>query len=290
MEVAMTSYQPRTILCPIDFSELATQALQYAKRLASCWDARLVVLYADTFLPPPYFTAEETKDIAKSLEQSKQAARKHLDRYVEDQLGQGIRAESRLVESLPVPAILDTAEQEKADLIVMGTHGRSGLSRLMMGSVAERVLRETHIPVLTVRQGDGSSKPAGKSTHEILCPVNYTELSRTALEYAVSLAACSGAIVRVVHVVEPGHPSEEQGEKEKLVAWIPRELRERCAVTEQVLEGNAAEQVLAAAAASGSELIVIGGQHQRFSDTTVIGTTTVRVTRHAPCPVLTVIH
>jgi nucleotide-binding universal stress UspA family protein len=131
---------------------------------------------------------------------------------VEDQLGQKTRAESRLVESLPVPAILDTAEQEKADLIVMGTHGRSGLSRLMLGSVAERVLRETHVPVLTVRQSDGSSLSAAKGTQEILCLVNYTKLSRTALEYAVTLAACSGATVRVVHVVEPGHSVDERGE------------------------------------------------------------------------------
>jgi len=289
MEETSMSRQIKTLLCPIDFSELSAQALAYAGRLAACWDARLVVVYADTFLPPPYFTADEAQELVLSLDRSKQAAGRQLKRFAEEHLGKRDKVETRIAELLPVPAIVGTAEQEGADLVVMGTHGRSGLSRLMLGSVAERVLREIHIPVLTVRQQSGGTAGAGGSgPREVLCPVNYTELSRTALEYAATLASCLGARVRVLHVLESGRPTDAAQEKERLCAWVPAELRDKCGIEEHLAHGDAAEQVLATATASGAELIVIGGQHQRFSDSTVIGTTTVRVTRHAPCPVLTV--
>jgi nucleotide-binding universal stress UspA family protein len=176
-------------------------------------------------------------------------------------------------------------------LIVMGTHGRSGISRVMLGSVTERVMRETSRPVLTVRQKKGSAAPpVPASIKNLLCPVNFNEVSRQVILQAAAVAECFGAVLTVLHIIEP-HLSQTVVEAEagRLSNWIPSQLRQACELKEVVLKGNPAEQILSTASSSGSDMIVLGAQHKRFFDSTVLGTTTVRVMRHAPCPVLTVV-
>lgn len=285
----MELFQPKLILSPTDFSELATFAVRYAKEMAACSGARLLVLYADPFLPPPHFTTRQVDEVIQALERSKQAAHEHLAGYVREHVGEAVEAEAIVVEAMAVPAIVETAERRNADLIVMGTHGRSGLSRVMLGSVTERVLRETDRPVLTVRHKRGVAEPT-VSIKQVLCPVNYTEVALKALEHAVAVAQCFNAELWVLNVIEsPDSSGAEQQELERLCGWIPQNVRVRCGLKEIVRQGNAAEQIIAVASALSCDMIVLGAQHKRFFDTTVIGTTTVRVTRHAPCPVLTVI-
>ncbi|RMG55001.1 MAG: universal stress protein [Acidobacteria bacterium] len=289
-EGVMETFQPRRILCPTDFSELATFALKYAREVAQCFHGRLLIMYADPFLPPPHFTARQVDELVQALERSKMAAREALADYVWKHVGDRVETESLVVEDWPVPAILRTAEERDVDLIVMGTHGRRGLSRVMLGSVTERVLRETDRPVLTVRYKQGAEKEHPISITRILCPVNFTDVAMKALGHAVSMARCFDAQLVVLNVVEsPGGESSEQEELDRLCAWVPGDVRSSCHVQEMVRRGHAAEQIIDVAASIGCDLIVLGAQHRRFSDTTVIGTTTERVTRHAPCPVLTVI-
>ena len=114
----------------------------------------------------------------KSWERSRKAAAAHLTRYIIESLGEGTQADSLVAEDRPDQAILKTAAARQADLISMGTHGRSGWSRIMMGSVAERVLRETDRPVLTVGFGPKKLGPAPLSLKKIICPVNYSPGSR----------------------------------------------------------------------------------------------------------------
>lgn len=286
----METFQPKLILCPTDFSELATAALGYGRDVAACFGARLLVIYADPFLPPPYFTVEQLDDVTRALERSRDAARAHLTRYVQDHVGETVRWEARVVEDHAVPAIVTTAEREPVDLIVMGTHGRSGIGRFMLGSVTERVLRETNRPVLTVRWRPGTEQRAILPPRRVLCPVNFTEVARAALHHAAAVAQCFGAELFVLHILESSGPGDAEEEVHRtLCQWIPPEVRARCQLQELVRRGDAAEQIIAAAESLGSDLIVLGAQHRRFFDTTVIGTTTVRVTRHAPIPVLTVI-
>jgi nucleotide-binding universal stress UspA family protein len=286
----MERFQPKLILCPTDFSELATFALHYARDIAACSGARLAVLYADTFMPPPHFTKRQVDELVKTIERSKQAAHQLLERYVREHLGEAAEAEMMIAESLPVSAIVNTAEQRNADLIVMGTHGRSGVSRVMLGSVTERVLRETDRPVLTVRQGPETRGPLRASIKRVLCPMNYTPVAFNALEHAVAVARCFDAELHVLHVIEPsaGHVMDEKAH-EQLCDWLSEDARRRCNLQELIRRGDAAEQIIEESRALGCDLIILGAQHKRFFDSTVIGTTTVRVTRHAPCPVLTVI-
>lgn len=286
----METFQPKFILCPTDFSEPATVGLQYGKHLSGCFDARLVVLYADLFSPPPYFTSGQVEDLAKTIERFKGAAHEYLTRYVSEHIGRSSEVEMVVAENQTVPAILLTAEEKKVGLIVMGTHGRSGINRLMLGSVTEKILHETDRPVLTVREKKGAAELSGVSIQQVLCPINYTEVALKALEHAVAISKCFGAELLVLHVIEPHSTGiKEKDEHGRLCAWIPDDIRSRCSLKEIVRRGDAAEQIIEVVSSARCDMIVLVGQHKHFHDTTVLGTTTIRVTRHAPCPVLTVI-
>lgn len=281
----MTTPTPRQILCPVDFSELSAQGLRYAVAFAQCSDARLTVLYANPFLPPPYFTKTQVDKFEKEFRKSKHAAEKNLRRFVEGTLGLVSRTvQAVVVDALPVKAIHDAASEWKADLIVMGTHGRSGVNRFMLGSVAERVLRESEIPVLTVR-GELKEKRPKISIQNILCPVNNSPVARKSLGFATQLAACFGSTVTVLHVQE----TDAKDSIADLCAWVPESQRAQCTLREMTREGEASAEIVALATELKCDLLVLGAQHRRFYDSTIIGTTTVRVVRHAPCPVLKVV-
>jgi universal stress protein E len=159
----------------------------------------------------------------------------------------------------------------------------------MLGSTTERVLRETGKPVLTVRHREGEETPSPLNIQKILCPVNYTEVAQKALGYAATLAERFSAELKVLTVIESAGERSEEGERDRLCAWIPGGIRPRCQIQEMVSRGNAGEQILKAVASDGCDLIVLGAQHKRFWDSTVIGTTTMNVIRHSPCPVFTVV-
>lgn len=273
----MTSERPKEILAPVDFSPLSALALHYSKMLAGCSGARITALHAHSFDPPPYFMNSQLGRLERELRDSLVRARAHLREFVEREIGTG---DSRfLVEEGNAANVISRAAAEHgASWIVMGTHGRTGMNGFMLGSVAENVLRRSNIPVLTVR-GDARPGPI----RNILAPVNNTPSARRALALSAELARCTGARVKVVHVQEPGAP----GTIDDLCAWVPEAERPHCDVN-RLLRGDPALEIVNLSAASGCDLIVVGAEHKRFSDSTVLGTTTIRVVRHARCPVFTV--
>jgi len=134
-----------TILHPTDFSEHSEFALRLAGALARDYGARLIVLHV--FEPPPLVYGEVM--LPPPLEDLRSAAQQQLDQLSVPDVN--VRVQRRLEQGDSVLEILHVAREAVADLIVMGTHGRTGLKRLLMGSVAERVTRQAPCPVLTVR-------------------------------------------------------------------------------------------------------------------------------------------
>jgi nucleotide-binding universal stress UspA family protein len=183
----MDSEAARHILAPVDFSELSAHALRYAARLAKCSNARVTALYADLFQPPPYFTEGNLNQLVDQLRTAERQAEAHLRRFVAEEVPDLEGVEVLVREGLPADAIRRAASDEHADLIVMGTHGRSGFNRLMLGSITERVLREAAIPVLTVR-GDWEDR----EIRRIVCPVNGSEPARRGRCRARGHFACLG--------------------------------------------------------------------------------------------------
>jgi nucleotide-binding universal stress UspA family protein len=243
----------------------------------------LVVAYAEHFTPPPYFTMNQIDELRRQLRESFQGARAALSRFVDEHIGTEAAAATglRVVEGTPADGIRKVSQEVRADMIVLGTHGRGGVNRLMLGSVAERVLRESDIPVLTVRMDTASDVAPPKS---ILCPVNDTPAAREALSAAAHIARCFGGEVIAVHVRE----ARAAQSIEDLCAWMPAEVRTSCAIRELTREGDAAEEIIALARDMHCDLLVVGARQRLFFDGTVLGSTTARVVRHAPCPVLTV--
>lgn len=275
----------KRILAPTDFSELATRSLEYAAELARRTGAELVVMYADPFLPPPHFTSGQVDDILASLDRHRAAAGRELDLYAAKHVSSSVPRRTMVVEATPSSAILKTADEIDADIIVMGTHGRGGFNRFLLGSVTERVLHETSRPLLTVRETD---KPAADAPAKprVLCPVNFSDAARTALEVAISFSNLLDADLVVLHVAEDDS-EETRRIAQQVESWLPPD-RLRTSADRLLLQGDAAEQVIEYAKSHLVDLIVLGASHRRLGDTSVLGTTAVRITRHAPIPVLTV--
>jgi len=145
------------ILCPVDFSDLSSAALRYASLLARCGNARLVVAYAQSFSPPPYFTEGQVGELEHQFRDAFQGAEAALRRFVDAELGAeaGPGTEVKVVEAMPVDGILRVTRDIKADLVVMGSHGHGHMHHLLLGSVTEAVLREGEVPVLLVKARKG---------------------------------------------------------------------------------------------------------------------------------------
>jgi universal stress protein A len=134
------------ILAATDFSAGSERALEYAEEMAHRFGAEIVLLHVDEA-----FAALPGSEIA---EDQRRAAERELEAQTRQLAAKGLRVRALLRIGLAVEEIVGAAEAERADLVVMGTHGRSGLSHLLMGSVAERVVRRARCPVLTVRPAD----------------------------------------------------------------------------------------------------------------------------------------
>ena len=140
----------RTILCPTDFSPTSALAFEYAADLARAFDARLVAMHA---FFPAILGERASTELPDEVNALRASARKQLDDLRPPD--PALRVERLLREAPDSEAILDAAAEVKADLIVMGTHGRTGFRRLVLGSVAEEVLRKAPCPVLTVKAPTG---------------------------------------------------------------------------------------------------------------------------------------
>jgi nucleotide-binding universal stress UspA family protein len=139
------------ILAPTDFSELSQQGLTTALQLAAAFGAKLLLLHV--IEPPPYPVEGVMPSPfgATLLDDLERQATRDLAQMLPDTHGSPVQIMRRVVVGIPYRKIVEVAEQEKSDLIVMTTHGRTGLSHLVMGSVAEKIVRTAPCPVLTIR-------------------------------------------------------------------------------------------------------------------------------------------
>lgn len=154
----------RKILVPVDFSEPSRAALAEASRIGEATGAELLVLYVDAF--PDQLAGERPFLPAHLVKEHAETVRRHLDAFAEDAALLGCSARTLVISGSVAHGILDVAADEKVDLIVMGTHARNGLSRLVLGSVAEHVVRTATVPVLTVRNAperDAATASAAES-------------------------------------------------------------------------------------------------------------------------------
>jgi nucleotide-binding universal stress UspA family protein len=142
------------ILAPTDFSDHSKKALDYASGLAEKFGAKLSLLHVVEIPPYPVEGYAPPSLAAQFLEDLERQASEDLARWLPEGAAQNVEVTRTVVVGSPYRKILETAEAEGVDLIVMATTGRTGLGRLVMGSVAERVVRHAACPVLTIRMHD----------------------------------------------------------------------------------------------------------------------------------------
>lgn len=266
------------IVVGTDFNQLAAAALRFAGGIAGRAGAELIVVYADTFDPPAEFTAAQVPHFAVSIERSRKKAREQLEAHVAEQIAEGVVWKAVVADGLPATSLSSIATAEGADFIILGTHGRGGLERLVIGSVAEAVMREAPVPVLTVRS---TELPA--AVRRVICPVNASETAAAAASHAARIAGALDAELTLLHVSTGTEEKDFDAE-----ALVPKR-GPRSTVLRLAVEDDARSSEILRIADSGDyDLIVVGAEHRLLRDVTLFGTTTARVTRHARTPVLTV--
>jgi nucleotide-binding universal stress UspA family protein len=143
-------FEIRRILCPIDFSETSKPAFEYAVALAAQLGAELELLHV--YQLPAYALPEGGLEILAGLEaELENRLQQQLDEFAKHSTEPSVKITTVLGTGVPYVEIIRAAKQRKADLIVIGTHGRTGLAHLLIGSVAERVVRTSEVPVLSIR-------------------------------------------------------------------------------------------------------------------------------------------
>ncbi len=278
----MVEFAPKAILCPVDLSTASAAVLSWARLFANAFNSEVEVLHARWSEPPRYFLEDQVgKMAAEEKSQSKNLSRS-LQQAVRRALGPKMKFKVLVKEGPAVQVILEHVSKKHPDLIVMGSHGHSGVSRLLMGSVAENVVREAGIPVLIVRGMPLSG--AQVDLQRVLCPVEVSDQSRDCALVAGRIAKHMHATLQVMHVVEGSEPDEKA--RQRLCDWIPEDTRARCRVSEVVGGGNPAEQIILFARQHAIDLIVLGAVPHRFLEFGTLGRTPERVMRHSPCSVL----
>ncbi len=285
-----------TIVFPTDFSECSDQAFDYAVLLAEQNDAELHLLHAAVLLHDDP-VAEKFPEEMALLDRLEEVTRSKLGAIVNKEMLAMLRVrEARRRGFSASDVILDYADEVDADAIVMGTHGRRGPRRWLLGSVAEDVLRRARCPVLAVRQReDGHQLDA---IGRVLVPIDFSERSAAAVEVGRDLAHLYEAKLTLLHVVDlPAVPTLYGQPMVADIAQIEsRSLEELAVLAERaglgpdevdiaVDTGWASAAIVDYAAVHECGLIVMPAHSRRRPG--LLGNTTDAVVRRATCPVLT---
>ena len=293
----------KRILCPTDFSESSIRSLAYAAALANWYEAQLTVLHVVPTFDPVQLPGDPGQPVHVlnpiPREQVMDGLRRTLERTT-------LSAIPTLVaESGHVPtAVVDQALSIGADLIVMGTHGRRGFKRLLLGSVTEAVLHEAPCPVLTVPPRAGAAASDTVTFKRILCPTDFSPSSLQALGFALDLARQADGRLTVLHVLEwlaeeeprtsihfniPEYRrSLEADARERLRTLVVEESQTWAEIDTILAFGRAYREILRAAETNNADLIAMGAQGRGGVDLALFGSSTQQVVRGASCPVLTV--
>ena len=285
----------KNILFLTDFSEASASALPFAAMIARAYGAKLTTLHVLLPSVSPYLAAEM---YVPMLDDQEDIARAEMER-VDAQLA-GLDRESLIERGAGVWSVLaKMLTEHEIDLIVLGTHGRTGLKKAMMGSAAEEVFRQTNIPVLTIGPAVHNGAHNGGRFRCVLFATDFNTVSGAAAPYAVSLAQENQARLVLLHVLpapKPGKQTRTGGPSvaevlHSLENLVPQDAELWCRPEPKVEHGEPATQILATAEWCDADLIVLG---VRGMDTLAGLVTRVEhaiaydVVAHAPCPVLTV--
>lgn len=303
---------PKTIVVPIDFSEFSQKALRYAAAFSAESDSQMILVsvierplpgYDSAYVPS---TAAELSALAWYRE-AKTCTQEKLANFAAKTLA-GLRNYTCVTRTgEPAKEILSVARNRHADLIVMGTHGRTGVKHMLLGSVAEKTLRHAPCPVLVLRLDQGefvkdATEGPRLNLHEIIAPLDFSTGSTEAFAWAEALAERTGARLNIMHVVPYHYALGEYDALEypELEAELIESGRQRLATLDKterqkgvkvhsvVLRGVPRHEISEFARQQKGDLVVMGTRGLTGINRLLLGSTAEYLVRHAPCAVLTV--
>lgn len=272
-----------TIVCPVDYSDCSKRALRFAGALADHFQSRLIVLHV--FDPLLAGTAE-----LHGVDMTGSDGQTELDSFAADYLPAGVRDGTQLERVLalgsPGRRILELARSREADLVVMGTHGSSGVRRAVFGSTLQGVLRRVRIPVLAVPlpdHGEAGIHSPLIAPGPVLAPVDFSAESEAAAHAAAGLARALGLPLLVLHASGPLDVDEAAAR----MAALSGSLRHIAPLESRIVDGGPAEQIARLAREQRCALVVMSlgsssMRHRRRKP----GSIAYRVLCLAPVPVL----
>jgi len=287
---AKTRTRFESILFATDYSAAAQNAIPFIKKLARHFQSNLVALHVR---PPVINPMTQPGTWPTDVDAAKNFDKEHLQELLNTFAG--INTEV-LIREGDIHSQLDNAIQKHdADLVIIGTRGRTGLRKILLGSVAEEIFRTVPIPVLTVGP---HSEAARANIREILFATDFASEAPSAAAYAISLAQEFQARLTLLHVVPEPKPGDlvlwsdvQESSKQLLRKLVPPEAEAWCRPEFFVERGDPAERILDLANLRDVDLIVLGAQPEKGvpgAATHLPIATAHKVVAHARCPVLTV--
>jgi nucleotide-binding universal stress UspA family protein len=296
----------RRILVPLDGSTLAENVVPYARLLGRALKASIELLRVTEPVPPEVGDILKGKyphEIAGGLQHQ---ARQYLDKLTPSTSRGGIKVTCRVEEGSPAEVIVNAAEAQPATLVAMSTHGRSGVTRWVLGSVTDKVLHATTNPLLIIRPQEGTVVVREPTVENIIAPLDGSAIAEQALPHVIALAKALGAKVTLVRVVPTtayymgmmDYPSTvyqelldaEEETAGKYLGEVAARLRgEGVAVAAEKLgRGDPAGAVLDLAGGTSNPLVAMTTHGRSGVGRFVLGSVADRVVRHAGTPVLVI--
>lgn len=288
----------RRIVCAVDGSEVSASVLAWTAAFAKLFGSDVTLLHVVATAEPP---AGSAGDPARLLEapEARTSVAEELHLLLASLSSAGVPARTHVAEGGAAAEIVRHAAERDVDLVVMGTHGRSGFDRLALGSVAEKVLRKAPCPIVTVPPG-ATRHGTDVSVRRILCPTDFSVSSEQALDFALSLGERADAAVTALHVVEtvdvrPELSGAMADVQQRRCDTERRHLETTNAgraggdrITSIVTLGRPYVEILRMMDEGASDAIVMGVRGRGPVDMALFGSTTNQVVRRATCPVVTV--
>ncbi len=271
----MTQQQIKQIVVLIDFSPQSAAAVRWAHYWQQQTGAKIIVGHCRSYEAPPTFTIEQVEGLAQQAIRANDQAREEVIVFLRDQLGTDVPWTIIVMDDDPVHLLLEHCIG--ADLIIMGTHGRRGLQRWMLGSVAEAMIRSATAPVLVVRHPTDFEN-APMTIARILTPVNHSRADLVTLGIAADLATLFGAELVSLRVIGAQEDSENCTPLPDKIHGLP--------IEHLVRAGKTSEVILATAQEIAANLIVLSTMPKTFLDMEILPSTVTQVLQYGVVPVL----
>lgn len=294
--------QIKNIICTTDFSDISDHAIPYGIALSKEFASKLYLCHAIDLTSIAMYG-----EAVVALQEQENRMTEYAQERLNALIGDKVEGWEPLITAGPTAdEIVRVSFEKQADLVVSSTHGRSGLKRLILGSVTERLMRTLPCPLLVIPSPERDivgMPPKGIQFKRILVGCDFSSDSGLALEFALSLAQEFQADLNLVHVLQPSTyedllktsaetSAQEQDLRlqlnEQLNALVPEEALNWCNPQTSLLAGQPSEEIIKYAVLNNVDLIVLGIRGHGLVESILVGSTTERVARQAPCAVLSV--